>query len=322
MTHKTPADPRAIELAALLLKSADFILDDVQMFTWMAKAHFLTTQDGRKARLLMAGHGEYSLGFEGFSGEYNQGIIEGHIEQTPVGSVARQRALETGRAITGQVLELRGWVDFSGIVAGRHMVPADRSSDHSFLMLEINETDIAMILGDNPSDSAEAPTFQREPFLQLAAARFMDPRVDLACSINITDEEAFCSAMGVISMDDITPDVLREKMTVLGGPLEAAGLTALSCASPRSEFGFFKFDVQADVEDFGTMTAFARECRMTTDPDESWYPASPEEAIWEIALASNKNPSPDLMGFEFVAQAEALPREEPEASCEDEAMEP
>lgn len=301
--YSTEPDPRAIDLAAHLLGMNNFTITEVSMFTWMAKAHFGKTDDGQHFRLILGGHGAWELTFKDLGGAYMKSMTSGHIEETPAGVAARAAAVELGRKLTGHKVEVSGWMDFAGIAVGRHLKPTGDDDAHSFILLELSEDQYAIVKGDNPNPAFTdvLPEFEQKPFSQGMVSRFNTSRVSISSSINIIDQDAFCAAMGIERLNELTGDILARKMTTLAADAKCTGLSGLGCTDPVQENGFLKYDVHADVSDFGLLVSKARDRYEDCWGDDNWYPASPEDALYEVALASNANPSPDIMGFEFVS---------------------
>jgi len=311
--YKVKPDPRAADLMTYLTGTNDFEFHDVQMYTWVAKAHFGVDADGRDFRLALAGHGAYELAWKAWDGNYSDRPQEGHIEQTPAGKAARDAAAELGRKLTGHNLKVDGWTDFSGLASGRVLKPTGDDDDHSFILLELNDKQFAIVLGDNPNpDLTDVPAeYEEQPFAQGRSSRYDIPRVAMSCSINILDKAAFCEAMDVKTLSEVDGSTLASKMTVLSVDAKTAGLSGIECSAPTVKNGFLAFETRAHVEDFGALVREARGCYANCWADDDWYPASPEDALYEIALASNANPSPDVMGFEIVGMTPIEPDEVP-----------
>jgi len=318
--YKVKPDPRAADLMVHLIGTDDFKFHDVEMFTWVAKAHFGVDAEGRGFRLTLAGHGAYELVWKALDGDYSERSQEGHIEQTPAGKAARDAAAELGRKLTGHELKVDGWTDFSGLASGRVLKPTGDDDDHSFILLELNDKQFAIVQGDNPNPDLTdvAAEYEEKPFAQGRASRYGIPRVAMNCSINILDDEAFCDAMGVKTLSEVDGSILAKNMTVLSVDAKKAGLYNLECGSPVKENGFLVFETRAHVEDFGALAREARGCYAACWGDDDWYPASPEDALYEIALASNANPSPDIMGFEIVGMNPIEPGEAPTNETDEE----
>ena len=118
--------------------------------------------------------------------------------------------------------------------------------------------------------------------------------------IRITDPETFMSEMGVNGTEPLGPDHFRAGMLRLPAALTDLGLLHLT-VTDMSVFGekaYFK--VTAEVADMAAMVRAAREAYNECWWDNTWLPRSPHEALFEIALGSNSNPSPSDMGFEFL----------------------
>jgi hypothetical protein len=118
--------------------------------------------------------------------------------------------------------------------------------------------------------------------------------------IRISDPEGFATEMGVKGGGDVTPAHLEAGMLRLPVDPASAGISSLSASSLIMEGDKAYFEVTAEVADMAAMVRAAREAYNECWWDNTWLPSSPQEALFEIALGSNANPSPSDMGFEFL----------------------
>lgn len=141
-----------------------------------------------------------------------------------------------------------------------------------------------------------------KPFARgLSQETLMTPAtVRVGAMIRITDQEVFQENMGLSPEVELTPSALGDQMLNLPVDPQEAGIDRIS-VSDLSAFGAqVYFEVSAEVSDMGRLVRAAREAYLEAWWDNSWLPCSPNEALFELALGSNANPSPDEMGFEFV----------------------
>ncbi len=118
--------------------------------------------------------------------------------------------------------------------------------------------------------------------------------------IRVTDLETFRDVMGLSSEAEITPSDLEGQMLNLPVVPEEAGIHRIRVSDLRVHGEQIYFEVTAEVVDMGRLIRAARDAYLEAWWDNSWLPSSPNEALFELALGSNANPSPDQMGFEFV----------------------
>ena len=141
-----------------------------------------------------------------------------------------------------------------------------------------------------------------KPFARgLSQETLMTPAtVRVGAMIRVTDQDVFRENMGLSPEVEITPSDLGDQMLNLPVDPQEAGIDRIS-VSDLSAFGAqVYFEVSAEVSDMGRLVRAAREAYLEAWWDNSWLPCSPKEALFELALGSNANPSPDEMGFEFV----------------------
>lgn len=125
-------------------------------------------------------------------------------------------------------------------------------------------------------------------------------RLGIGATIEITDEAAFSDFLGKkagerIGVLDMPPMIALEKS------LEEAGLEKLAVTSLSIRGSTMRFEIQAQIQSMQTMVAAARDAYLGSWFDGGWLPRSPQEALFELCLASNANPSPSDIGFEFTA---------------------
>lgn len=124
--------------------------------------------------------------------------------------------------------------------------------------------------------------------------------VRVGVMIRVTDQDVFRENMGLSPGATITPTDLGAHMLNLPVEPQEAGIDRIR-VSDLSAFGAqVYFEVSAEVSDMGRLIRAAREAYLEAWWDNTWFPCSPNEALFELALGSNANPSPDQMGFEFV----------------------
>jgi len=118
--------------------------------------------------------------------------------------------------------------------------------------------------------------------------------------IRVTDPEDFRSGMGLSAETEITASHLEARMLNLPVVKEEAGIDGIRVSDLRVHGEQIYFEVTAQVSDMSRLVRAARDAYLEAWWDNSWLPCSPNEALFELALGSNANPSPDQMGFEFV----------------------
>lgn len=125
--------------------------------------------------------------------------------------------------------------------------------------------------------------------------------VRVGALIRVTDQETFRTEIGISSGAEITPSDLEARMLNLPIDPQEAGIDRVRVSDLRVHREEIYFEVIAEVSDMSRLVRAARDAYLDAWWDNGWLPCSPNEALFELALGSNANPSPDQMGFEFVA---------------------
>ena len=110
--------------------------------------------------------------------------------------------------------------------------------------------------------------------------------------LSITDPEAFATDLGSTA-EDILAGMIRPAV-----PPVASGFEIME-KKWTEDRGRARIEIAALVADPEKLFAAARQAYLECWSDDHWEPDHPEEALYELLLASNANPSPDVMGFAF-----------------------
>jgi hypothetical protein len=135
----------------------------------------------------------------------------------------------------------------------------------------------------------------------------------LTLRLNLTDAEAFTAAMGRESLAQVDGAAIEERFLV---PRSAALGNAVRIDTvdvfTEADTGRMEILTAFDITDEGALTRAAREAYADCWGDRDWMPGSLEETLYELYAASNANPSPDEMGFEFASweSARTTPQED------------
>lgn len=120
----------------------------------------------------------------------------------------------------------------------------------------------------------------------------------IGCTIRIEGEREFRSFLGLDADVEFKEDHLYA-VTQTAMPHKLIGLDAIKVINLRKEGLDLTFEVEAKVMSMRNLVAAARLAYAETWGDQAWIPATPQEALFEICLGSNPNPSPDEIGFAF-----------------------
>ena len=143
-------------------------------------------------------------------------------------------------------------------------------------------------------------------------------RALLTLKLNLTDDMAFAKAMGRDEIGSVRSPDIQKRFLVASEP-EADKAVRIDTVDVFIDTTTGKLEILAafDIEDEGALTRVARKAYAECWGDREWMPGSIEEALYETFAASNANPSPDEMGFEFAAWESIRPtpqEDRPEAS--------
>ncbi|MFX4300019.1 hypothetical protein [Pseudosulfitobacter pseudonitzschiae] len=279
-----------------------------KMRTWVYKEHEIRRQ-GRETPscLVVSTNGEYLLFDTPDDKLSGRSLKSGHLEDTPFGSGRSKALAEFCSKVTGHELIHFGYVDFSGFMRGSFLVPKDRTEDHSFFVIEgpdglsvfRGENPVQFVAEDTPLEEIEAPHFTEKAFWIGEEKRLDDPAISIRCQLNIVDEGEFLSLLEAKSIDEIDAThlaglaALHDLPTRLG--LNGIGFGGIDVNGPE-----FSFEITVNVADWKLFVTETRGQYEGCWGDQDWYPESPEEALFELALASNANDSPDMHGFEII----------------------
>ena len=118
--------------------------------------------------------------------------------------------------------------------------------------------------------------------------------------IRVTNPEAFQAEMGCSTGAGVGPSDLERGMVRLPVEPDLAGIDRILVRDLSVGEDQMYFEVEAEVSDMGRLVRAAREAYLEAWWDNTWIPTSPQEALFELALGSNANPSPDQLGFEIL----------------------
>jgi len=124
--------------------------------------------------------------------------------------------------------------------------------------------------------------------------------IQIGALVRVTDRDALRSDMGLSRDTEIGPSELERSMLNLSVDAQSAGIDRIWVSHLSVDGDQLYIEVSAQIADMGRLVRAAREAYLEAWWDNTWIPGTPQEALFELALGSNANPSPDEMGFEFV----------------------
>lgn len=117
--------------------------------------------------------------------------------------------------------------------------------------------------------------------------------------IHILDEDLFVGEMDSNDLTGVTCEKMTKHMLVTPKNPQNVGIEDLRISSLSIEGTKLAFTVSARITNAKCLTKEARQQYEDCWGDREWLPSGKEELLAEYALASNANPSPADMGFEF-----------------------
>ena len=305
--------PGALELARHVLNIPDGapnpVITSVEIRPdFGGTLHYITGPDDKQIRISMYGDGTFSACHMNTDGTCGQQIMNGQIYETSAEPVIRAHTEEIIAALTGHKVKTQNCLQECGTFIGRYLSPVndrDSMNDHNFLYHEdaLGGFTLLKTLTDPETDT---PAFEGSPFAKGNVADILSRDVRYTCKLQITDPELFNDEMAIFSIGEFNSRTALKWLLVHHSTLalEDVGINSLDVQDIKINIehdnDLVEMTVIADIKDHRAMIAAARNAYATCWQDNDWYPESAAEALWELTLASNNNPSPDLLGFEIM----------------------
>lgn len=135
----------------------------------------------------------------------------------------------------------------------------------------------------------------------------MSKTVAIAVILNVEPEDYDLLLEAAINIEDSDKPITHagQALRVVGvcpenPPVDAGYEIEHTQVAKLSEDNQYQLYVRAIVHDEEQFLREAKDCYVGAWQDKSWVPATLSEALYEIILASNANPSPDECGFSIV----------------------
>jgi hypothetical protein len=125
--------------------------------------------------------------------------------------------------------------------------------------------------------------------------------IEVVVAISVDELRAYLADYGETPTPDTTENlivqaIVRPDVTPLDCGYRLLNKTAE--IDPNSQRYIIR--INAEVFDLHRVAVTARECYQTTWQDDDWRPKTLGEALFEILIASNQSPSPDIAGYEII----------------------
>ncbi|MCW3783903.1 hypothetical protein [Defluviimonas salinarum] len=146
-------------------------------------------------------------------------------------------------------------------------------------------------------DQGDTTPFRRGHLADLTGA---PRRVLFEFDIRVTDETAFKKHFDVVAIEEIDAETFQERFLVPEDPFAFEQGNHVAFVALGRNGDRIVARVGVEVTDEARLTRAARDAYENNWGDRDWHPGSAEEALYEILAASNANPSPDAIGFEFM----------------------
>jgi hypothetical protein len=130
-----------------------------------------------------------------------------------------------------------------------------------------------------------------------AADTLLGKEFGFPVKIRITNPELFADSMQVDEVSDVTDQILLEHMLADPSYKTDQIFERLEVSDVLIDGADMSFKVSGAVKNKKLLSNSAIEFFWG---DDTWLPSGMNEAVSELLLASNDNPSPDEMGFEFI----------------------
>ncbi len=171
--------------------------------------------------------------------------------------------------------------------------------DEGFVISEGSETIRLAVLHDGRYEArndGEDEPFRTGSWTELHETR----RALLTLRLNLTDADAFAAAMGREALDQVDGAAIKERFLLAhSSAADKAAMADTVDVFIDATAGKIEILAAFDIADEAALTRAAREAYADCWGDRDWVPGSLEETLYETYAASNANPSPDEMGFEF-----------------------
>ena len=329
--HKPQPQPGALEIARHVLDigegAKDPIITSVEIRPdFGGTLHYITGPDNKHIRIGVYGDGTYDSCIMNTDGTCGQQITNGQIHGTgkihgtPAEPTIRAHTEEIVAALTGHEVKVQGCLQECGKFIGRYLSPVndrDSMNDHNFLYHE-DALGGFTLLKTLTDPETNIPSFEGSPFAEGNVADVLSQDVRYTCKLHILDRELFNDEMVISSIGEFNSKVALKHLLVYDSVLSLAdvGIDSLDVQdieiNTEDDNDFINMTVIAKVRDHCAMTAKTRNAYAANWQDNDWYPKSAAEALWELTLASNDNPSPDLFGFEIMEMEPVTPVSEVE----------
>ena len=297
--------PGASELARYLLdipeEKTDAGIVSVEITDDGKKVHRIIGPTGDLFNLFLAGDGDFCL-VRCHPGKADKQVISEHISNTPAEPVVRARTEKIVAALTGYEVELKEWVEVMGIHMGRYLVPVEPAADHVFLYDEDDSGGFEIIKAERPVSKKEARFIENDRIAKGNIDDVLSRDLRYTCKLHIIDPKLFNDIMEIPTIADFKSKSALKHLLVMNTWPTEVGINSFNVDNIEIDIdeNIIEMNVIADVEDHRALVAAAREAYKGMWQNSDWYPESAAEALWELTLASNDNPSPCDMGFEIM----------------------
>ena len=292
--HDHDPDPRARALARHLFTktgrncgSLKITVVDCKPAPPFRKTHLVTSDQGHEYSLNLDLKGNYGLYERDLHGEFTNVMEHGHIDKTPVGKQAVLDAIDISGQLTGENLQVKERVDFFGLGAGFHMVPEKLPYNHGFMLIDFGDGKYTLSREKQPSrDIAE---FEGMPVVSTTRDEMDRNDLSFMVFLSIRNREKFEEILLGQKIENITSDDLVANLLIPGWAPVESGIGQVRCSDIEFNGSELAVKITAHVPDRKSLMANARSRYKTTCQDEFWIPATPQEALYEVLLASNAN---------------------------------
>lgn len=235
------------------------------------------------------------------------------------------------KKLTGIEVEFVGAIAEGITLTKTVFLPVAQGEEHGFVLSGRWPDEIAVARIDNPVEFTRPEDRARkideafregvdadEPFY--TGPGVMPEKIGIRVDYAIDDNDALRQLLEVEGYDDLDGEKIQNLVRLHDKPSKL-GFSMFHCNWEISE-GKVNVDITAKVEDWPKMVGETRVQYGECWGDQNWFPSSPENALYEIAVASNANVSPDEDGYAIMDWHKICVSDDPECVADNDELVP
>lgn len=233
--------------------------------------------------------------------------------------------------LTGIEVEFVGAIAEGITLTKMVFLPVAQGEEHGFVLSGRWPDEIAVARIDNPVEFTQPEDRARvideafregvdpgEPFY--TGPGVMPDKIGIRVDYAISDHEALRELLEVESYDDLDGEKILNLVRLHDKPSKL-GFSMFHCNWEISE-DKMNVAITATVEDWPKLVGETRTQYGESWFDQNWFPSSAEEALYEIAVASNANRSPNDDGYDIMDWHKICVSDDPEYVADNDELVP